>query len=76
MAIEQNPFETITEATSNIVNLPSTSEQQTSATFEVDPSDGGVVVDFSEEVEMQAGQDIKEWYANLAEDVETTLYVV
>jgi|8_EtaG_2_1085327.scaffolds.fasta_scaffold02352_2 hypothetical protein len=70
MAIEQNPFETITEATSNIVNLPSTSEQQTSATFEVDPSDGGVVVDFSEEVEMQAGQDIKEWYANLAEDVE------
>ena len=69
MAIEQNPFEAITQATSNVVNLP-TAEQTTEATFEVDPVDGGVVVDFSQEIEMSPDDDIAEWYGNLAEDVE------
>jgi len=67
MAIEQNPFEAITEATSNVINLP-TPEETTEATFEVEP-DGGVMVDFSQEIEMSPDEDIAEWYGNLAEDV-------
>ena len=67
MAIEQNPFEAITEATSNVINLP-TAEETTEATFEVEP-DGGVLVDFSQEIEMSPDEDIAEWYGNLAEDV-------
>ena len=67
MAIEQNPFEAITEATSNVINLP-TPEETTEATFEVEP-DGGVMVDFSQEIEMSGDEDITEWYTNLAEDV-------
>ena len=53
MAIEQNPFEALGNNTDNVVNLPS-AEQQTSmgATFEIDPTDGGVMVDFSQEIEM------------------------
>ena len=68
MAIEQNPFEAITEATSNVINLP-TPEETTEATFEVEP-DGGVMVDFSQEIEMSGDEDITEWYTNLAEDIE------
>ena len=68
MAIEQNPFEAITQATSNVVNLP-TAEETTEATFEVEP-DGGVLVDFSQEIEMSPDEDIAEWYSNLAEDIE------
>ena len=68
MAIEQNPFEAITQATSNVVNLP-TAEETTEATFEVEP-DGGVLVDFSQEIEMSPDEDIAEWYGNLAEDIE------
>ena len=48
MATERNPFETMPEEVSNVVpmaDMESTSE----ATFEVDPSDGGIIVDFSEE---------------------------
>tara|TARA_R110000824_G_scaffold304513_1_gene492317 strand:+ start:1520 stop:4129 length:2610 start_codon:yes stop_codon:yes gene_type:complete len=69
MAIEQNPFDTAEEATSNIVALPNAKQQSAmGATFELDPSDGGIMVDFSEEIEMSPNKEIEEWYANLAED--------
>ena len=69
MAIEQNPFDTAEEATSNIVALPNAEQQSAmGATFELDPSDGGIMVDFSEEIEMSPNKEIEEWYANLAED--------
>ena len=70
MATERNPFETMPEEVSNVIpmaDMESTSE----ATFEVDPSDGGILVDFSEEnVEMEASKDIAEWYGDLAETLE------
>ena len=70
MATERNPFETMPEEVSNVVpmaDMESTSE----ATFEVDPSDGGIIVDFSEEnVEMEASEDIAEWYGDLSETLE------
>ena len=71
MAIEQNPFEALGNNTDNVVTLPNV-EQQASmgATFEIDPDDGGVMVDFSQEIEMSPDKEIEEWYANLAEDVE------
>jgi hypothetical protein len=68
MAIEQNPFEAIKQATSNVVNLPA-AEETTEATFEVEP-DGGVVVDFSQDIQMSPDDDVAEWYGNLAEDIE------
>ena len=69
MAIEQNPFDTAEEATSNIVALPNAKQQSVmGATFGLDPSDGGIMVDFSEEIEMSPNKEIEEWYANLAED--------
>ena len=70
MATERNPFETMPEEVSNVVpmaDMESTSE----ATFEIDPTDGGVIVDFSEEnVEMEASEDIAEWYGDLSETLE------
>ncbi len=70
MATERNPFETMPEEVSNVVpmaDMESTSE----ATFEVDPSDGGIIVDFSEEnVEMEASEDIAEWYGDLSETLD------
>ena len=70
MATERNPFETMPEEVSNVVpmaDMESTSE----ATFEVDPDDGGIIVDFSEEnVEMEASEDIAEWYGDLSETLD------
>ena len=69
MAIEQNPFEQIpTEENINV--LPeAVEEEDMNATFEVD-DDGGVIVDFSSAVEMEANEEIGEWYDNLAEDMD------
>ena len=39
------------------------------ATFEVD-DDGSVTVDFSDNVEMEAAEDIAEWYGNMTEDMD------
>ena len=70
MATERNPFETIPEEVSNVVPM-SDMEDTSNATFEVDPSDGGIIVDFSEEnVEMEASEDIAEWYGDLSETLE------
>jgi len=69
MAIEQNPFEQIpTEENINV--LPeAVEEEDINATFEVD-DDGGVIVDFSSAVEMEANEEIGEWYDNLAEEMD------
>jgi len=69
MAIEQNPFEQIpTEENINV--LPEAIEEEDmNATFEVD-DDGGVIVDFSSAVEMEANEEIGEWYDNLAEEMD------
>ena len=74
MATERNPFEQIPQEVSNVVPMsPVPMEEETEATFELDP-DGGVTVDFSNTVEMEAEAPIKEWYTNLAEDLdESTL---
>ena len=70
MATERNPFETMPEEVSNVIPMADM-ENTSEATFEVDPTDGGVIVDFSEEnIEMEASEDIAEWYGDLAETLE------
>ena len=68
MATERNPFDRIPEEETNVVPLMDESEN-INATFEVD-EDGGIIVDFSENVEMEASEDIAEWYGNMAEDMD------
>ena len=68
MATERNPFDRIPEEETNIVPLAPEVED-IDATFEV-AEDGGVIVDFSENVEMMASEDIAEWYGNMAEDMD------
>ena len=71
MATEKNPFDRIEETISNVVQLPEQiKEAANSPSFEVD-DDGGVTVDFSETtIEMEAEEPVKEWYGNLADDME------
>ena len=47
MATEKNPYDMIPKEVGNVV--PMVAEEEMNATFEVDPTDGGVIVDFSEE---------------------------
>jgi len=69
MATERNPFESMPQEVSNVI--PMTEMEETgNATFEVDPTDGGVTVDFSESVEMEASEDISEWYGDISESLE------
>ena len=69
MATERNPFESMSQEVSNIIPMPEI-ENTANATFEVDPQDGGVTVDFSESVEMEASEDISEWYGDISESLE------
>ena len=68
MATERNPFDRIPEQETNVVPLGPEVED-IDATFEV-AEDGGVIVDFSENVEMAASEDIAEWYGNMTEDMD------
>ena len=71
MATERNPFEQIPQMETNVVPmLPEPMPNE--PTFEVDPTDGGVMVDFGEEtsVEMEASEEITEWYEDLSETLE------
>ena len=73
MATERNPFETIPQEVSNVVPMnPVPMEEEQEATFELEP-DGGVTVDFTKTVVMEAEAPIKEWYANLADDLDDSL---
>ena len=69
MATERNPFEMIPEEIGNVIPMPDI-EETADATFEVDPTDGGVIVDFSESVEMEASEDIAEWYGDMLETLD------
>ena len=70
MATERNPFDRIERELTNVVSMnPVALEEEQEATFEVEP-DGGVIVDFSSTVEMEADEPIKEWYGNLAEKLD------
>ena len=70
MATERNPFDRIEKELTNVVPMnPVAMGEEQEATFEVEP-DGGVIVDFSSTIEMEAEEPIKEWYANLAEKLD------
>ena len=70
MATERNPYEMKQEEVANVV--PMQAEEEMEATFEVDPTDGGVIVDFSsdEQVTMSASEEVAEWYGNLTDTLE------
>ena len=65
MATERNPFDRIPEQETNVVPLAPETED-IDATFEV-AEDGGVIVDFSDNIEIEASEDIAEWYGNMIE---------
>ncbi len=70
MATERNPFEQIPEQPTNVVPMtPVPVEEEQEATFELEP-DGGVTVDFTNTVVMEAEAPVKEWYSNLAETLD------
>ena len=71
MATERNPFEQIpTEETNVVPMIPEPMPNE--PTFEVDPTDGGVMVDFGGEpnIEMEASKEVTEWYGDLSETLE------
>ena len=69
MATERNPFDMIPEAETNVIAM--VHEEQSNVSIEIDPSDGGVIVDFSSEsVEMEASEEVSEWYGDLSEDLD------
>ena len=70
MATEKNPFEKIKEEITNVVQMPTPEEMMEGApTFEME-DDGGVTVDFTGVVEMEAEESIQEWYGDLTDTVE------
>ena len=70
MAIEKNPFDKKEEST-NVVNINATVPEDENVSFELD-NDGGVVVNFGEEG-IEEEVTAKEYYTNLAEDMEEGL---
>jgi len=70
MATEKNPFERIREEITNVVQMPTPEEMMEGApTFEME-EDGGVTVDFTGVVEMEAEEEIQEWYGDLTDKLE------
>ncbi len=70
MATEKNPFERISEEITNVVKMPTPEEMMEGApTFEME-EDGGVTVDFTGVVEMEAEEEIQEWYGDLTDKLE------
>jgi chaperonin GroES len=70
MATEKNPFEKIREEITNVVQMPTPEEMMEGApTFEME-EDGGVTVDFTGVVEMEAEEEIQEWYGDLTDKLE------
>ena len=70
MVTERNPFDRIEKELANVVPMnPVSMDEEQEATFELEP-DGGVTVDFSTTIEMEAEEPIKEWYGNLAEKLD------
>jgi len=70
MATEKNPFERISEEITNVVQMPTPEEVIEGApTFEME-DDGGVTVDFTGVVEMEAEESVQEWYGDLTDTLE------
>ena len=70
MATERNPYDQIPSA--EIIQIPeqgASIEVGESISFDIE-EDGGVVVSFENELEFQEKTDIKEWFENLAEDLD------
>jgi hypothetical protein len=69
MATERNPFDMIPETETNVIAM--VPEEQSNVSIEIDPSDGGVIVDFSsEEAVMEPSEEISEWYGDLSKDLD------
>ena len=71
MATERNPFDKMPEATeTNIVAMMP--EENSNVSIEIDPDDGGVIVDFSSEEDavMEPSEEISEWYSDLSADLD------
>ena len=71
MATERNPYDMKPEELGNVVPMAAVDEE-INATFEVDPTDGGVIVDLSgeENIQMSPSQAIEEWYDNLTDTLD------
>ena len=69
MAVEQNPLEQIPQEENIKVAPEAAMEDNLNATFEVD-DDGGVIVDFTENVEMEATDYVAEWFGNMVEELD------
>ena len=67
MATEKNPYDMIPKQGAEVVPL-NMEDNDIPATFEV-ADDGGVIVDLSGATEMEADEEVAEWYGNLAEDM-------
>ena len=67
MATEKNPYDMIPQEGAEIVPI-NQEDNDIPATFEV-ADDGGVIVDLSGATEMEADEEVAEWYGNLAEDM-------
>jgi len=68
MATERNPFDMIPEEATNVV--PLVDQGEAGASIEIDPEGDGVIVDFSEVTEMEATEQVAEWYGDLTETLE------
>ena len=76
MATERNPFDKIPETTeTNVVAM--IPEESANVSIEIDPSDGGVIVDFSSEEDavMEPSEEISEWYGDLSEDLRISMLI-
>jgi len=66
MATERNPFDQI-ESVDNII--PINMEEESNVSIEIDPEGDGVIVDFSSTAEMEASEELTEWYEDLTESL-------
>ena len=69
MAVEQNPLEQIPQEEDIKIAPEAMMEDNLNATFEVD-DDGGVIVDFTENAEMEATGSVAEWFGNMVEELD------
>ena len=72
MATERNPYDSIanqfaeSETGINVIPMPT---EEAKVSIEIDPEDGGVIVDFAQ-AEMEGSEEIVEWYGDLTDTLE------
>ena len=72
MATERNPYDSIanqfaeSETGMNVIPMP---VEESGVSIEIDPEDGGVIVDFAQ-AEMEGSEEIVEWYGDLTDTLE------